>query len=185
MTGHQQPDSVEVWGRFLQMFTSCLLADNLTPILEKHGMLNLDPDQWYPLSRWMAVLDDIAAESDSMFDFVSVGMRIVDATELPPQILQMPFETLLMTLIPRGHNVAYRNGYQGYCNAEKVSDTHVVYRLNTPMPDDLSYGIFYGYVRRLIPKNWIFTVKYDEGTPRLDLGGEETVIHVAWTPLAA
>ncbi|MFN8531281.1 MAG: hypothetical protein U0670_21980 [Anaerolineae bacterium] len=96
-----------------------------------------------------------------MFDFVSVGMRIVAATDLPPQLLQMPFGTLLMTLIRAGTMLHTGMAIKA-AMLKRSAIPMSSYRLNTPMPDDLSYGIFYGYVNRLIPKNWTFTVKYEE-----------------------
>jgi hypothetical protein len=162
------------------MFTTCMLADEVTPVLERHNMLDLNPDEWYPLGRWMAFIDDLRGKEGAMYDFVAVGLRVAEVTYLPPQVLQMPFEMLMTTAIPQGHSVGYRNGYTGYCKVERVGPGHLLYRLNSPFPDDLNYGIFFGYVRRFLPKGTKFTVKYDETAPRQDHGGDETLIHVIW-----
>jgi hypothetical protein len=47
------------------------------------------------------------------------------------------------------------------------------------MPDDLEYGILYGFAKRFLAGTQ-FTVWYDEDLPRMDQGGDQTVIHVKW-----
>jgi hypothetical protein len=49
-------------------------------------------------------------------------------------------------------------------------------------PDDMSYGILYGYARRFLPPGTKFKVYYDPDVLPRDQGGSEnyTIIHISW-----
>jgi hypothetical protein len=50
--------------------------------------------------------------------------------------------------------------------------------MDVPYPDDLMYGMMYGFVRRLAPAGSGHIVAYDETITRKDQGGDYTVIHI-------
>ncbi|MEM6284545.1 MAG: hypothetical protein AAF787_20315, partial [Chloroflexota bacterium] len=47
-------------------------------------------------------------------------------------------------------------------------------------PDDLAYGIGYGWARRFLPVGTRFVVEYENAATTLDRGGNETVIVISW-----
>ncbi len=61
-----------------------------------------------------------------------------------------------------------------------MGDNQLTCRVTGPYPDDLVYGVVFGFARRLLPPDVYFTVYYDAALPRRDEGGIETVIHVEW-----
>jgi hypothetical protein len=44
----------------------------------------------------------------------------------------------------------------------------------------MTYGIIYGLAKRLLPAGIQFSVKYEEGQPNRDRGGDKSIIHVRW-----
>ena len=68
----------------------------------------------------------------------------------------------------------------GEVRCEVVDDHYVKITLRVVTPDDLWYGIFYGYVRRFARKGQQFTVRYDPDVPRRDNGGSVTILHITW-----
>ena len=76
------------------------------------------------------------------------------------------------------YHSAHRNGDIGHVIGERVEDKYYRINLEDIYPDDMTYGIIYGFAKRLLPSGTQFSVKYDEGQPNRDRGGEKTIIHV-------
>ena len=65
--------------------------------------------------------------------------------------------------------------------AEKVEDTYYRVTHQTVWPDDLLYGLAYGFARGRLPEGTNFTVWYENQDNRLDNGSaDKTVICVQW-----
>jgi hypothetical protein len=166
-------------GQVLLDFANAVDAEEILPYFEKHGLTNIDPKAWYPHQKFLDVLSDISENPSAMFNFVSIGMKQAENAIIPPEFANLPLLTLLQgtgevfKLNNRGSNV-------GELRCEVVTDHHIKMIMRIPQPDDLWYGIFYGYVRRFIPKGKHFTVYYDHEVPRRDEGGEVTIIHITW-----
>ena len=173
--------NTEVLGQPMLGFIYCLRQEEIRPLLEKHGLTDIEPNGWYPLQKWLDVLGDLTEErsGQAMFDFVAVGMKIADMAEFPPEFDTMPLEQVLS-----GFSASYqrdhRGGDAGEIIVEPVKEGHVKVVVRTPYPDDTWYGFVWGLFRRYSSPGTGFRVKYDEGLPRRDEGGEVTVIHVEW-----
>ena len=65
---------------------------------------------------------------------------------------------------------------------EKIGDTHYKTTHTVIYPDDLSYGVLYGYARRFLPPGTRFMVYYDEEVIPRDQGGQDgyTIIYISW-----
>jgi hypothetical protein len=72
----------------------------------------------------------------------------------------------------------HRNGDAGTFVLKKISEQHYIVTVTCPYPDDIMYGVLYGYVRAFRPPGKGFTLRYDESAPRHDQGGKQTVIHI-------
>ncbi len=163
-------------------FIQCSRREEVQPYLDKHGLTHIDPQkqEWYPLQTWLDVLNDILADrSHSMFDMVSVGMKIGELAPMPPQLEGAALLDVLL-----GSNIGYQSNHRGNVGemkAELVGPNHIKLAMHIPYPDDLMYGVNYGLVRRYLPKGSHVTLKYDDTVKRRDLGGDVTVIDITWS----
>ncbi|MBZ0304545.1 MAG: hypothetical protein K8I82_00625 [Anaerolineae bacterium] len=169
----------EVFGASIQGFIRSMTAHNYLWMVSKHGYDNLDPNKWYPLQNFLDFMNDIIKLPNLTMNMVTLGMDVAKFTDVPPEMEVITFEQMV-----EGWNAVYqgnfRNGYAGHKTAIKVADQHYkVVHENTIMPDDLEYGILYGFAKRFLAGTQ-FTVWYDEDLPRMDQGGDQTVIHVKW-----
>jgi hypothetical protein len=172
------PDA-EVLGGAIHGFIMAVNKENIWPHLEKLDMTDIDPNAWYPKQKYIDLWNSIAEDNESaMFDFVSIGMTIAQ-NAWPKEMDELEPEDVLagwgdtFDAVNRGED-------RGYVRAEKVEDKHWMVRCYTPDPDDLNYGVAYGFSKRFLPQGTRFTVFYDEDVPRRDEGGEETIIHIQW-----
>lgn len=173
--------NVEIIGQNVLGYLECINRENVLPFLQQRGLDNIDPQKWYPLQDWLDVLNDLENQSGggAMMDFVSIGMKIAELAQFPPEFDQLPFDELL-AVNDRAYQMQHRNGDAGYQTTEKISEGHVTITLKTPYPDDLAYGVVWGECKRFLPAGTNFTVFYDESAPRHDDGGDVTVIHIKW-----
>ncbi len=174
--------NVEVYGGGMQMFLLNLNAAEIAPYLEKHGLSNFQPDAWYPLERFLNVLNDLAATSNVMSNYVAIGMAAtkVDIESFPPEMLErMSLEDILASFGDL-YVQQFRGGDVGGISTERIADQHyqVIYR-EVPLPDHFLYGSVYA-VARAFSKGSDFSVWYDTDIQRMDEGGTQTIIHVQW-----
>jgi hypothetical protein len=171
--------NVEVIGQNLLSFMQNVEADAIRPILEKHGLTKINPEQWYPMQQWLDVLSDLSQQSGAMFNMVAIGAAISETAIMPPEVEQMSLEQFLL-LINDVYQMQHRNGDAGHVKAERLGAKHMCLEAYVPYPDDLEYGTAYGFARRFLPPQISFTVEYDPDTPRRELGGDITLIHIQW-----
>jgi hypothetical protein len=170
----------QVPGQILIDLAHAIGSDEIMPYYKKHGLTNIDPKAWYPQQTLLDIYNEMEdSESGSMFDFVSIGMKEAQQAIVPDHFKSLPLLSILQgvgavfKLNNRGTDI-------GEIKCETVTDTHVKIILRVPAPDDLWYGIFYGFVQRFIPKGTHFTVYFDKDIPRRDQGGAVTIIHITW-----
>jgi len=169
----------ETLGIHFIAFFQNLREDQTRPIMERHGLLDIAPDQWIPTRKMMYALNELAEDPDFMSGLVAIGIEIGKRIVVP---LEDPtLEEVLLSWNASFHAV-HRNGDVGQKIAEKVGEKHYRITLTDPYPDDFNYGIMYGFALRYLPPHSDFIVSYDpQVTPR-DRGGEQgcTVIHIRW-----
>lgn len=180
MSHYQSFDpATELVGYSVLAFTTNITHEDIAEILEKHHLAQIDPNRWYSLQKVLNVLNDISEEANSMSNFVSIGMAAAQRgyETLSDEAKRLPLGTFL-----KQYGMAYkarlRNGDVGEVETEEVNDKHYILRLRVPFPDDVFYGVIYGYVRLFRPQNQSFSLKYDDRIPRRDQGGDVTVLHV-------
>lgn len=170
----------EIPGQILIDLANAVGADEILPYFEKHGLTNIDPNAWYPEQKCLDVYNDLAETANgTMFDFVSIGMKEAEQARIPPAFLSLPLMTNLQG-INQVFKLNNRGTDIGEMRCDVVSEKHVKIIMRIPQPDDLWYGIFYGYVKRFLPTGSHFTVAYDKAVPRRDLGGDITILHISW-----
>jgi hypothetical protein len=169
----------EVIGQVMIDFASAIGSEHFMPIFEKHGLGDIDPDQWYPVLDLLNALDEISQQAGSMPDLVSIGMKSAEMAVLPPEYYELSIPEIFQ-LMNEAYRVNVRGTDPGEIACDLIDDRHIRLTTRVPYPDDHWYGVCYGYMRRLAPPGTQFTIYYDDDILRRDLGGDVTVIHVEW-----
>lgn len=173
--------NAEALGSILLSYVHCINNENLYPFLEKYGLIDIQPDQWYPLQKWLDALGDLAeveSRGQARFDFVAVGLKVAETTVLPPEFGLLPFSEII-----RRWNDAYslwHRGNAGTMYTEEVGENHLRIISCLPYPDDIGYGVMWGVARRFLPRTSRFSVYYEEGHQHHDQGGDTTIVHIKW-----
>lgn len=167
----------ELMGRTALSLIENIQHHNIAPILKQHGLDTIDPDRWYKMQDVLNVLSDISEGTNAMSNFVSIGIAAAELSVLPPEMEKMSLAEIL-TAYGKIYKIRHRGGDAGEVNVEQVAPNHFKLTMQIPYPDDVFYGVMYGYTRRFRPPGAHFVVKYDENVKRRDDGGEETVVHI-------
>jgi len=167
-------------GQLMVDFKNAVNADEIMPYFEKHGLSTIDPAHWYPMQDLLDIYNDMAATKDgTMFDFVDIGMKTAEQAIVPPEFASLPLAVILQGSV-QVFPLNNRGSDIGEVSVEMVNDKHAKITMRVPQPDDLWYGVYYGYTKRFSPPGTRFTVFYDKDIPHRDLGGEKTIIHITW-----
>lgn len=162
----------------LSLITNINYQD-IETIIEKHGLSQVDPQSWYSLQNVLNVLKEISVASGSTFNFVGIGVAAAQLATIPPEMENFTLEQILQQY-SKLYQMRHRGGNAGSITVEKISDSHLKIIMDTPYPDDVMYGVMYGYARRLLPAGTRVVVKYDDSQPRVGEGGTVTILHVIW-----
>jgi hypothetical protein len=170
---------LELNGRtFLSFFTN-IQYDVIQPHLERYGLTDVNPDGWYPLQTALDILTAISQDEGSMMNMVAIGIAAAEVSPIPQEVLQMPFDEFLF-LYQKLYQTRHRNGDPGWVRAERMARGHVRMTLKIPYPDDIFYGLFYGFATRFLARGVSRIIEYDPDMPTREQGGDVTVIHVIW-----
>jgi hypothetical protein len=167
----------ELMGRTALSLIENIQHQNIAPILHKHGLDSINPDTWYKMQDVLNVLSDISEGANAMSNFVSIGIAAAELSVLPPEMEKLSLAQIL-TAYGQIYKLRHRGGDAGEVSSEQISDKHFKITMSVPYPDDVFYGVMYGYARRFRPQGAHVVVQYDENTKRRDDGGEYTIVHI-------
>ena len=172
--------AVEISGQTLQAYTNATHTDVILAIFQKYGLVDIKPDQWYPLLPLLNALYEIGIHPVASTSLVSIGVRIAEYG-VEPSDLKSARLPLVLENWEKHLYANVRNGAVGHILTEKTSAT--VYRIThqNVFPDDLCYGLAYGFARTHLPLGTNFKVWYEDYNHRIDNGdADKTVICVSW-----
>lgn len=175
------PPEAETIGVNITAFFDNLRDDNTKPVMEKYGFLDIDPESWFPLSKYLDALNELAKNPDFSSSLVAIGLEVGMMTPVPPDLENPTLEEVLNRWDDM-YQFLHRNADVGGINFEKISEHHYKTIHTVVYPDDMSYGVLYGYGRRFLPRGTRFKVYYDPDVLPRDYGGKEdyTIIHISW-----
>ncbi len=176
--------AVELSGQTLRAYIDNAQSELTRPIFAQHGIVKADPDQWYPLQPLLDVLYEVSNQFDGSASLVAIGVKIaeygVEPTDLKKASLAQVLEGWDSHLYT---NV--RNGDVGHIHTEKVNDNLYKVTQQNVFPDDLCYGLAFGFARSRLPLGTNFRVWYEDYDHRIDRGdADKTVICISWEPRA-
>lgn len=154
-------------------------SEKFSELYAKAGLLGKKPDDWVPAQTMLDICNELEERSEVALDFVATGVQISLNATFPSEFTDLPLEQKLAS-VGEGYAHFNRGTDIGYSRGEVVAPQHLVFHLRTPWPADMTIGVFQGICKRFLPPQYGFEVYYDEGSPRLDQAGKETLIHVAW-----
>lgn len=171
----------EVSGRAMLALLECIVADEITPILQKHGIDqdSLKADDWYPLQRWLDVLSDIKNVKDfqSTLNLVDIGRTYAKTAYLADNINSL--EDALIA-INDTYQLNHRNGYAGEMVIIIMGPGHLQVVDHTPYPGNFTYGMIYGLAHRFRPEGVLPIVRHDDTQPCRERGDDSCTFDVTW-----
>jgi hypothetical protein len=141
---------VEVLGAVIIAISQSINSEELVPILETHGLRNVQPECWYPVKTWIDALNDIAAHDNGSMNLVAAAIKV---SENIPQVSGDGTIKGAFTTANDTYYMNHRGGYLGEIKVESSKDKEVTVSAYSPYPDDYLYGAFYGHARRHAPPN--------------------------------
>ncbi|HML21219.1 MAG TPA: hypothetical protein PKD09_06210 [Aggregatilinea sp.] len=170
----------EISGASLSSILENSQGGDMRALAAKFGLEDIRADAWYPLQKALEFWDELSNHPNLMSNLVATGLAIVDNALVPEGLAGASFEDWVKGWDAH-YQANFRNADVGHKSAVKVSPGHYMIVLDgTVIPDDLEYGVLYGFARRLLPSSSEFTVWYDENETPMDEGGDRTILHVEW-----
>ncbi|MBZ0308022.1 MAG: hypothetical protein K8I82_18285 [Anaerolineae bacterium] len=175
------PPELETVGLLLSSWYDNLQGAEVRPIMQKHGLMDLEPLTWYPVKMLLDAMNELVERSNMTSNFVAIGMKIGETVPLPPEMQNPTLEDVVM-IWDNLYQGLHRGADAGCIKVEKVSETYFKTIHSVVYPDDMSYGVLYAYGRRFLPPGTAFRVFYDPDVKPRDRGGdgEATYINIAW-----
>ncbi len=164
--------NAEVLGRNLKALIAGT-GNNILDALKRHGITNIQDDQWYPQSAVLAALQEFGGTAN----LVSVGTQVIKHTVFPPEVDSV--EKALMT-IDVAYKMNHRNGDIGYYRASVQSQRHIVMECKNPYPCDFDYGLIYGVAKRFLPADGDLIVEHEQNGSCRHEGADVCVYHITW-----
>jgi len=173
------PDVKVVGGNILSVLQN-VNAKEIHPYAVKHELGDVKADEWYPLTQWLDMMNDLIENTYFMSNLVAIGMSLAEKVNLPPHMQDATYEDILLAWDDIYHH-QHQGDNIGNHHIEKISDTQFKCTFTDVYPDDLKYGIAYGFARRFLPKGTQIIIEYDDLNNRMDEGSSpETVMHISW-----
>lgn len=146
------------------------LGDEGQPILKRHGLENVQPNQWYSQQAWLDALREV--DQGDMFDLIAVGKQVATHVPLPAEV-----DSITSVLMLIGATYAHNNqNCPGHTTPEIVGDKHLKITVYNPYPHNMVYGVLYGFASRFEPHA---IIRYDNDEP-CPTEADECIYHVTW-----
>lgn len=132
--------------------------DTYNEVLHEYGLMSIKDDDWVSVLTLNEVLTKLVEKRqsfESTYDMVAVGLRAAQNADLPQDMTLIDFLTTQNPVIQE----IYQGAGKGSVKMQTLSDTHYILEVDLPWPDDLMYGNYYGYIKRLLPAGTSFTLR--------------------------
>ena len=154
------------------------LGEAAYPILEKHGLIDIEPDAWYPLQPLLDALKEIyEGDFSAVLDMVHIGMKIPEHVIWPPEIQTL--EDALFS-IDVAYHMNHADGEVGFYQATQVNEREIEMVCQNPYPCDFDYGLLYAIAQRYLPPDGDLIVFHDENGPCRKYGDDSCTYHITW-----
>ncbi|MBZ0308307.1 MAG: hypothetical protein K8I82_19740 [Anaerolineae bacterium] len=170
----------EIIGQVLAAYVDDLRSESRGTVLDVYQVSEINPQAWYPAMPWLDYLYSLASQTGFSTMMVAVGLKVAETARMPPEMRGISLGEILMMWNTHYH-ANHRYGEIGEIFTEKVNEKYYRTIHNHLYPDDMNYGIAYGFARVFSPAGTRVSVWYENPDHRLDKGGgDETIISVRW-----
>lgn len=181
MSGYTCNPELQLLGQSARALIENINNDAVRPYLAQHDLNNIVPDGWYAMQDILNVFNALQEQNSAMADFVAIGMKAAELSPLPPELERMTFAQFMLLYAEKVYPARHRGSDPGIFAVDIVADNALTITLANVYPDDVMYGLVYGFARRFLAREDVdFIVEYDLEQPRCDEGGAQTLIHVTW-----
>jgi hypothetical protein len=148
------PDGTEILGQTFDAFNLSISQEEIRPhfdaVLKRYGIAEIDPEAWYPLQLMFDSYQEVQDGTGDSLILVSVGMKVIEAANLPDEIDSIASGIQLLMDI---HHANLRNvpDGDGYANLD-VQEGQIQFDDYTRFPHDVIYGYIYGMAQRFRPQ---------------------------------
>jgi len=184
--------SVEVNGETVLSVLSGMgfLRQKGLDILERHGIKNPAPGQWYLQQNWLDAFKEIS-DDVGVSTLVVIGNKIPENAQFPPEINSL--EAALSAI-----DIAYHMNHRidgrvlfnpqtgqlaegiGHYGCERVGDRHIKMVCKNPYPCDFDRGIIAAMIKRFKPGDSSPTLRHDDAAPCRGRGADSCTFLVDW-----
>lgn len=120
------------------------------PVFEKHSIEKIEPEKWYPWQMLLDIYKVMKDEGGAMFNFVAIGKQVAESIPFPSEVTNLVDAMY-------GMNEMYKASVRNLDDSElygveRVSDSHVKVRDNSPIPHDIIYGYIFTLAHKFAPE---------------------------------
>ncbi|MEM1178085.1 MAG: hypothetical protein AAGM22_07070 [Acidobacteriota bacterium] len=178
MKRFEVPPQVEVSGMVVLAVVDVMGAFRSVAlrILEKNGIKDPQPDQWFPLRAWLSSFDTIVRDVGPN-TLHQIGRHVASSGEIPPELstLHDVFYALDESYYSQ-HRGGGDIGHYHYIGTGERSGTMVC---TTPYPSDFDRGVITALAERFEPVSLV-DVRLDESSEARTDGGLSCTYLISW-----
>jgi hypothetical protein len=171
-------DRVEVNGETVFTIIDGLgtFKSNGIQILEKQGIKDVKPGQWYNQQAWLNAFKEISSRLGENTLFV-IGTKIPENAKFPPYVDDVH---KALGIIDMAYHMNHRNGEIGHYQYERIDEQSGKMVCTNPYPDSFDKGIITFMVRKYNLHKTIAKIVIDETKPSRTKGGDSTTYLISW-----
>ncbi|MEP7289691.1 MAG: hypothetical protein ABI947_28400 [Chloroflexota bacterium] len=148
--------NAEVLGESILGYKKCIKHDEIEPILLKYELHDVRAEDWYSHQMILNVLRDIEERKSNVSEsLVAVGIKIMELATIPESVNSI--EAVLQSLGVVYH-LHHRNVSEIGWSVKSLGPRHMHVIPDQPYPEDLTYGVVWGAVKRFKSMGSMFTV---------------------------
>jgi hypothetical protein len=151
-------------------------ANLASKILERHGIKDVDPMQWYPQQAWLDAFEEIS-KSVGPRTLDQIGMSIPESAKFPPGIDTV--ETALAS-IDIAYHLNHRGGEIGHYTFTKNGEKQGVMECGNPYPCEFDHGLIRAMTKRFASSGSSCKVSHDTSKPCRSNRGDSCTYLVTW-----
>lgn len=172
--------NAEVIGQVILSFVNAVpgYTDTMWTILNKYGLKDIQPEQWYNCYMWLSGMAEIG-ENYGPNTLFAIGKAIPEYAILPPNIKTVRDILEMMNV---GYNLNHRNGYVGSYELISFDEQQrkAMMVCETPYPSHCDRGIITTMVRKFKPEHSVVQVVLDETKPNRLKGADSCTFLISW-----
>ena len=145
-------------------------------ILQRNGIANANPAQWYPQQAWLNAFREIA-KTIGASTLRQIGMSIPRSAKFPPGIdsIEKALES-----IDGAYHLNHRGGEIGHYAFAKTGSSQGVVTCKNPYPCDFDRGIIEAMATQFKKPGSIVRVQHDPAKPCRSKQGDSCTYLISW-----